>query len=48
MKDISDIGGATRLYAIIADPIHHVKTPQLMNELFKIRILYYNCNDRYP
>ncbi len=37
MKDISDIGGATRLYAIIADPIHHVKTPQLMNELFRQR-----------
>ena len=31
MKEIS---GNTRLFGILADPIHHVKTPQRMNELF--------------
>lgn len=28
------ITGDTRLYAILADPIHHVKTPQAINRLF--------------
>lgn len=37
MNEISDICGTTRLYAILADPIHHVKTPQLMNALFRQR-----------
>lgn len=27
------ITGRTRIYAILADPIHHVKTPQVFNEL---------------
>ena len=31
MKEIS---GHTRLFGILADPIHHVKTPQRMNEHF--------------
>ena len=31
MKEIS---GNTRLFGILADPIHHVKTPQRMNEHF--------------
>lgn len=30
-----EITGETRLYAIIADPIHHVKTPQAINLLFQ-------------
>lgn len=29
------ITGDTRLYAILADPIHHVKTPQSINRLFE-------------
>ncbi len=29
------INGDTRLYAILADPIHHVKTPQSINRLFE-------------
>lgn len=28
------ITGTTRLYGILADPIHHVKTPEVMNALF--------------
>ncbi|MEH3147424.1 MAG: shikimate dehydrogenase [Methylobacterium frigidaeris] len=28
------ITGTTRLYGILADPIYHVKTPQVMNALF--------------
>lgn len=28
------ITGATRIYGILADPIHHVKTPQVMHALF--------------
>lgn len=31
------ITGATRLFAILADPIHHVKTPQAINRLFAER-----------
>ncbi|MCU1726086.1 shikimate dehydrogenase [Pseudomonas sp. 7P_10.2_Bac1] len=34
MTDITQISGTTRVYAIIADPIHHVQTPQAMNRLF--------------
>ena len=34
---MTNITGDTRLYAILADPIHHVKTPQSMNRLFKER-----------
>ncbi|MFF7710135.1 shikimate dehydrogenase family protein [Pseudomonas sp. NPDC007930] len=33
----TEISGNTRLYAIIADPIHHVKTPQAINALFRRR-----------
>lgn len=29
-----EITGNTKLYGILADPIHHVKTPQVMNRLF--------------
>jgi shikimate dehydrogenase len=29
-----DITGRTRIYGILADPIHHVKTPEVMNALF--------------
>lgn len=29
-----EITGTTRLFGILADPIHHVKTPQRLNELF--------------
>lgn len=35
MKSISEISGATRLYAIVADPISQVKTPQVINRLFE-------------
>ncbi len=31
---MSEITGNTRVYGILADPIHHVKTPQVMNRLF--------------
>ncbi len=31
---MTDITGNTRVYGILADPIHHVKTPQVMNRLF--------------
>ncbi len=34
------ITGKTRLYAIIADPISHVRTPEVFNELFSL-----NCCD---
>ena len=37
MTDITQISGNTRVYAIIADPIHHVQTPQAMNALFSAR-----------
>jgi len=37
MTDIKEISGTTRVYAIIADPIHHVQTPQAMNSLFSAR-----------
>lgn len=29
-----EITGRTRIYGILADPIHHVKTPQMMHDLF--------------
>ena len=29
-----DVTGHTRLFGILADPIHHVKTPQVMHEVF--------------
>jgi shikimate dehydrogenase len=32
---MNQITGATRVYAILADPIHHVKTPQGINSLFQ-------------
>jgi shikimate dehydrogenase len=31
---MNEITGATKLFGILADPIHHVKTPQRMNEHF--------------
>lgn len=31
---MTQITGNTKLYGILADPIHHVKTPQVMNRLF--------------
>jgi len=31
---MTEITGKTRVYGILADPIHHVKTPQVMNRLF--------------
>lgn len=34
---MSTITGRTRIYGILADPIHHVKTPQVMNALFADR-----------
>jgi len=34
---MNEISGTTRLYAILADPIHHVQTPRLMNALFRQR-----------
>lgn len=34
---MTTISGKTRLYAIIADPIHHVKTPQAINRLLEER-----------
>lgn len=37
MTDITAIRGTTRVCAIIADPIHHVKTPETMNALFIAR-----------
>ena len=30
-----EITGHTRFLAIVADPIHHVKTPQRINELVR-------------
>lgn len=30
------ITGKTKLYAIIADPIAHVRTPEVFNELFSL------------
>lgn len=32
--NVKEITGTTRLYGILADPIHHVKTPQRLNEYF--------------
>ncbi len=37
MNGITEITGVTKVYAIIADPIHHVKTPEAMNRLFSSR-----------
>lgn len=34
---MNTITGKTRLYAIVADPIHHVKTPQAINRLMEER-----------
>ena len=34
---MTNITGDTRLYAILADPVHHVQTPQSMNRLFAQR-----------
>src|SRR3546814_6546408 len=31
---MKEITGETKLFGILADPIHHVKTPQRMNEYF--------------
>jgi shikimate dehydrogenase len=31
------IAGRTRVYGILADPIHHVKTPEAMHALFAAR-----------
>ncbi|MFC6491294.1 shikimate dehydrogenase family protein, partial [Nitratireductor sp. GCM10026969] len=31
----TEITGRTRIYGILADPIHHVKTPQVMNALLR-------------
>jgi len=32
---VREITGHTRIYGILADPIHHVKAPQLMNPVFE-------------
>lgn len=37
MENQNTISGNTRVYAIIADPIHHVQTPAAMNRLFTER-----------
>lgn len=37
MNKRPEISGTTRVYAIIADPIQHVKTPQTINRLFASR-----------
>ena len=29
------ISGNTKVFGILADPIHHVKTPQAINRLFE-------------
>lgn len=34
---MTDISGHTRVYAILADPIHHVQTPQRLNALMRAR-----------
>lgn len=34
---MTDISGHTRVYAILADPIHHVQTPQKLNALMRRR-----------
>lgn len=31
------VTGHTRVFAIIADPVHHVRTPQALNALFAAR-----------
>ena len=30
------VTGRTRIYGILADPIYHVKTPEVMNALFNL------------
>ncbi|MCV4076474.1 shikimate dehydrogenase family protein [Pseudomonas monteilii] len=37
MENTNKVSGTTRVYAIIADPIHHVQTPAAMNRLFSER-----------
>ncbi|MFC5694878.1 shikimate dehydrogenase family protein [Pseudomonas sp. GCM10022186] len=37
MTNINKISGNTKVFAILADPIHHVKTPGAMNSLFAER-----------
>ncbi|GAA4340165.1 shikimate dehydrogenase [Pigmentiphaga soli] len=32
---MTKISGTTRVFAILADPIHHVQTPQAVNEVFQ-------------
>ena len=34
---MTDISGHTRVYAILADPVHHVQTPQKLNALMRGR-----------
>lgn len=34
-RNLRDINGKTRVFAILADPIYHVKTPQTMNAVFE-------------
>jgi shikimate dehydrogenase len=34
---MTEISGRTRVYAIVADPVHHVQTPQRINALMRTR-----------
>jgi shikimate dehydrogenase len=34
---MTEISGQTRVYAILADPVHHVQTPQKLNALMRAR-----------
>ncbi len=36
-KNMTEITGKTKIYFIVADPIHQVKTPQLINQLLTTR-----------
>jgi shikimate dehydrogenase len=38
-KNMTEITGKTKIYFIVADPIHQVKTPQLINQLLAARKL---------
>jgi shikimate dehydrogenase len=38
-KNMTEITGNTKIYFIVADPIHQVKTPQLINQLLAARAL---------